>query len=466
MSLPPTSYGRDVPVTDSADIVVVGGGPAGIAAAIAARRSGADVLLLESQGCLGGMGTAGMVPWFTGFSDGQRILAEGVWRQVRERMFEAGGFGPEGVRENDRSLLRINTETLKRVYDDMVMEAGVRCRLFTGMADTVVADGRVTHLICGSKDGLTAIAAKYVVDASGDGDVCAFSGCTYTKGDGDGAMMPATVCQIWDRIDWPAFRGCGKTQGDFIGEAIDKGMFSVPDYHLPGMVEFADSIGGGNISHTYGVDATSAKSLTDAMFDSRRRLPEYERFYNACVPGFDKARIVTSANVVGCRESRRIDCEYMLTIDDYCRKAVFEDEVGRFHYWIDQHAAQPGKANHEGHRSTAKRYTIKVGESVGIPYRSLVPKGLDNVLVAGRCVGTDRLVQSAIRVMPACFTTGQAAGVAAGVCLRSGAPAKDAPSADVIQGLLAIGAYLPNANHAGRSTAERCACFSASTGCQ
>ena len=266
-------YRRELTVRYASDVLVVGGGPAGMAAALAAARQGASVRLVESHSCLGGMGTAGMVPAFMQFTDGVNFLAGGVGQQVLEALRAAGGSVPaEGM--------GIRAEVLKRVYDNLLVDAGVPFTLHTQLVDVVAEQGRVHEAICAGKSGMFAIRAKVFVDCTGDGDLAAFAGATYEKGDADGNMMPGTLCSLWAGIDWPKVRASGLGTGNKrIEDAFKDGVFTLEDRHLPGIWRVGETLGGGNIGHTFDVDGTDEESLTRALQWGRKSLMEYERYY-------------------------------------------------------------------------------------------------------------------------------------------------------------------------------------------
>ena len=229
-------------------------------------------------------------------------------------------------------------------------------------------------------------------------------------------------------------------------QAFADGVFTVRDEHLTGMHRTGERLGGGNIGHAFDVDANDEVSLTKALVTARQSLQEFERYYREYLKGFEKIQLVATGSLLGVRETRRIIGDYQLSLDDYRRRATFADEIGRYAYPIDNHPVRPGKDTYAQHRKEFDE-TLRYGkgESYGIPFRILTPRGLDNVLVAGRCVSADRMVHGSIRVMPGCFITGQAVGVAAAM---AAAGQKEPRAIDVkdLQGRLKnLGAYLPNA---------------------
>jgi len=432
------SYRRDLDIRHRADVLVAGGGPAGISAALAARRQGRSVRLIEAHSALGGMGTAGMVPAFMQFTDGVNFLPGGVGREVLDALREADGTFPA-----DGTAIR--AEVLKRVYDDLLVAAGVEFTFHSQLVDVTVDDGRVGEAVCAGKTGLYAIRADTFIDATGDGTLAALAGATWEKGDADGHMMPGTLCSLWSGVDWDRVRASDLGTGNSrIEEAFDDGVFTLEDRHLPGMWRVGEDLGGGNIGHTFDLDGTDAESLTRAYLWGRRSLLEYERYYKQYLRGFEKMELVATGSLMGVRESRRIIGDYVLNIDDFKSRATFADEIGRYSYPIDIHIAKPDKASYEKFRKEFTTLRLGKGESYGIPYRILTPKGIDNVLVAGRCVSTDRNMQASIRVMPACYITGQAVGVAAAMMVEADTDSRGIDVADLQARLKAVGAYLPN----------------------
>jgi hypothetical protein len=208
------------------------------------------------------------------------------------------------------------------------------------------------------------------------------------------------------------------------------------------MWKLTESQGGGNIGHAFGVNATDEASLTKAMVDGRRLMDPYRRYYTEYLTGFEKMELAATGAYLGVRESRRVVCDYTLCGQDFVDRAAFPDEIGRFSYPVDIHIMAPDKASYDNFQKEYTSLRYKPGESYGIPYRCLIPKKLGNVLTAGRCVGTDRQMQASIRVMPGCYITGQAAGIAATLALPTGNP-RTINTATLQQKLRTLGAFLP-----------------------
>jgi len=438
---------RSVPVRHEVDVFVAGGGPAGCAAAVTAARQGKTVFLAEGQACLGGMGTCGLVPAFMQFGDGINFLAAGFGEELLDRLIAAGGTTSPVDPAQRTGGYSIRAEVLKRVYDDMLQEAGVGFTFHTHLIGVERVDSRVNTAILWGKSGLFAVRAKVFIDGTGDGDLAAWAGAPFEKGDAEGTMMPGTLCSLWANVDFEAFRHAGiGPQNQFVEQAYKDGVFSYCDKHLPGMWQVSDDIGGGNIGHTFGVDATDERSLTEALLWGRKSMREYEAYYKRYLKGFEQMELVATGALLGVRESRRIMGDYVLCLADFQHRASFDDEIGRYSYPVDIHVSRPNdEADYQRFVKEISEMSYARGESYGIPYRTLVPRELSNVLVAGRCLSADRFLQASVRVMPGCYITGQAAGMAAALAVDAGGDARAIAMEELQRRLRGMGAYLPNA---------------------
>ena len=429
---------RSIPIRHEVDVFVAGGGSAGVAASVAAARQGRRVFLAERQNCLGGMGTAGLLPVFMKFGDGVNFLADGLGREILTGLQQAGGTGPD-------SATTIKAEALKRVYDGLALDAGVGFTFETQLVDVETQGDAVLLAILAAKSGIFAVKAKVFIDCTGDGDLAAWAGAPFEKGDEEGNMMAGTLCSLWAGVDWEKAKASGMAnQAKRLPDAFNDNVFTIEDRHLPGMFRVGKHLAGGNLGHTFGVDGTDERSVTEAVIWARKLILEYERYYRKYLEGFEEMELVALGAMHGIRETRRIMGDYVLDLDDFKQRAVFDDEIGRYSYPVDLHAAKSGDEAYQAFLADYKKFRYGTGESYGIPYRSLVPRKLANVLVAGRCISTDRYMQSSIRVMPGCFITGQAAGVAAAIAAEKGTDTRGVALAELQQRLKETGAFLPN----------------------
>ena len=430
-------YTKSIPVTHKADVFIAGGGPSGVAAAVCAARMGKKVYLVESTGSFGGAAATMLVPAFMQFTSGPHFLAGGIGREVFDYLCEKAPACYKG-----HAPYSIPVEILKLCYDDMMTECGAEFSFFTSVLDVIKKEGRIDSVICTSKQGIFAVKAKVYIDCTGDGDLSYLAGAECKKGDDKtGEMMAATLCALWEGTD---FSRATQSQRARLEDAFRDNVFTNIDRHLPGMWRIKDGVTGSNVGHIYDVDGTDSDSLTEAMIASRKQLREYRRYYREYLEGYENMELVISAQQIGIRESRRVMCDYVMTLEDFVGRASFDDEIGRYCYPVDIHA---GKNTDEGYQTFIKDYEslrYNAGESYGIPYRALVVKGLDNLLVAGRCISTDRYMQSSIRVMPGCYITGQAVGVAAAIASEADGCVRDIDVSRLQKHLKSIGGFLPN----------------------
>ncbi|HCE44034.1 MAG TPA: FAD-dependent oxidoreductase [Lentisphaeria bacterium] len=427
-------FSRDIPIKKRVQVCIVGGGPAGCAGALAAARNGANVFLAEAHTCLGGLGTAGGVPLFMTFSDGINFVADGIGREVLERMNAEDIASP--------MVNSINPEILKRLYEQMLLEAEVEFTFMTELIGVEVNDNKVTYAIFNSKSGLFAVMADVFIDCTGDGDLAARAGADFMFGDDNNAVMPSTLTSAWSGINWEKFRKSGANPRKILFEAFDDGIFRNNDPHHTGINQTGRTLGGGNMGHLFDLNPLDEKSLTDGLIEGRRQAVEFERYYKEYIPGYENVELTGTASLLGIRESRRIVGDYVLNLEDYKARQVFDDEIGRYSYPIDIHPATTSQKDQNEFERLMKSLQYQSGESYGIPYRILTVKGFNNLLTAGRCISADRYLQSSIRVMPGCFITGQAAGVAASLANASG----DIRGIDVSElqhKLKKLGAFLP-----------------------
>lgn len=430
-------YKKKIKVNDDYEVIVAGGGPAGCAAATAAASSGAKTLLIEATGCLGGMGTSGLVPTWCPFSDGENVIYKGIAEEV---LMKSKQYVPH-VPKNMVDWVAIDPEQLKIIYDDLVTEAGADVIFNTFISDVVMGNnGVVDYVIVSNKSGISAYKAKTIIDCTGDADIAVWAGASYVKGDEkDGVLQPGTLCFLMSNVDEYAFRNGpwlnGANPQSPVHDMIRSENYpTIGDSHMcctligPGVVGF-------NAMHVY-VDGTDPITVSRGLVAGRKLSQEVRRGLSQFHPkAFANAFVSTTAPLLGIRETRIIEGEYTLTLEDYAKRRSFDDEICRNAYFIDVHS---GISDEE----YIKSIHYKKGESHGISYKCLVPKNVSNVIVAGRSVSCERMVQGSVRVMPVCLAMGEAAGYAAVIAIEDNVSFKEVDTGRLRKMLLDNGAYI------------------------
>jgi hypothetical protein len=311
-------------------------------------------------------------------------------------------------------------------------------------------------VLLANKDGLSLAEAAVFIDCTGDGDLAARAGCAFEEGDAHGETQGMTLCFTLAGGSRTKYLEYVNATGDgyltqLIARAKAAGEYDLPDASLVGMGFKTETVAGCNLGHVYGKRSTDAQSLSEAEREGRRVVQKLLPFLRKYVPGQQDIFLVSTGPRIGVRESRRIVGEYRLTVDDYLACRSFPDDIARNAYFIDLHAASSETAaraksisDAENERAERRHYELPPGESHGIPFRCLVPQGIRNLLVAGRCLSADRAVQGAVRVMPVCFALGEAAGIAAALAARGHGGDVRAVSIEAVRTRLReTGAYLP-----------------------
>ncbi|RXZ81052.1 FAD-dependent oxidoreductase [Paenibacillaceae bacterium] len=437
-SLPQAS----IPISWETDVLVIGGGASGIAAAISAARNGAKTLLIEQRGFLGGMGTVALVPAFCPFTDKKKPIIRGIGMEIMERMKRA--CTEEYIREYEHMLdwVPIDPEVLKRVCEDAALEQGVELLYHTFVSETVLSEDkrRVEGVVIVNKSGRSFVRCRAIIDATGDADMAAMSGVPFQKGGDAGELQPGSMCYLLANVDRKRFTTFLEESGDTgqlhgtVERAIAEGALPEGRKSISGLAWVSDYLVGVNFGHIFGVDGTKAEDLTRGAIEGRRLAERQLRFFRSYVPGFERAHMVVSGEQLGIRETRRIQGDYILTADDFMEARTFSDDIARNAYYIDMHMAT-SKGN--------MRFThLPPGESHGVPYRVLLPVSIDNMWVPGRAASSDRSVQGSLRVMPNCFAMGQASGTAAAMALEINAGSRDVSIAGLQAKLVEQGAWL------------------------
>lgn len=444
---------RSVPVEEDYDLLVAGGGPAGSAAAICAARLGAKVLLVEATGCLGGMGTSGLVCAWNPMADGEKMLVGGFMRELVETQYERGllrpGIDPNTWRKNFCAWTPFNPEGLKAILDEKAVESGVEVRFFTKVIDVNVDSmtRNVNGAIISNVEGYSYIKAKAFIDCTGDAVLSALCGVEYHEAGRDTEnIMASTLASLYSgfKSEEPRL----KTQSAEVVELIEKeykeGNFTQCDRHIPGIGAIGKHSGCLNGGHIFNMNALKVGELSGGMMLGRRIVREYERFLKKYSPDCKDMELISTGSVMGVRESRNIVGEYVMSIDDHKNRRKFPDQIAVYTNFVDIH---PYDCSEEEFNRFKSEHSgpgwMEPGESFGIPYGVLVPRGWRNLWVAGRCASSDVQVQGAIRVMPACSMMGQAAGTAAVQSINTGQPSCDLDVSQLVDTLRKNNAYLP-----------------------
>ncbi|WP_059053398.1 FAD-dependent oxidoreductase [Paenibacillus senegalimassiliensis] len=446
---------------EALDVIVVGGGISGVMAAVAAAKSGAKTLIVESQGYLGGTLTAnGVGPMMT-FHAGEKLAIQGLTNELIERLKRIGKspghiFDTVGF---TYSVTPFDAEALKVELESMILENGGQILYHTMLAEVHTEDQRITEITVCNKSGLSKLAAKVFIDATGDGDLSVRAGAAFTKGrESDGAMQPMTLKMKMINVDiakvkayihahpedFPLYKGDTSIIEDaprlstagFVSlfkQAKERGEISIPredilffETNTPGEVIL-------NTTRILGHDGTDAWSLSRAETVGRKQCRELELFVKKYIPGFENAIVESTGPSIGVRGSRQIVGLYTLTAADILSQTPFEDTIAHSGYPIDIHNPDGEGTKHE---------KLEWGGMYSIPYRCLVTPSLHNVIVIGRCLSATFEAQAAVRTTPTTGAIGHAGGVAAAQAALHDLNVQEVDVAKVQQVLKEQGAYL------------------------
>ena len=391
-------------VLDEVDVLICGGGPAGTAAAISAARTGAKTLLVEYYGYLGGMSTAGLVtPHFDPF------LNNGINQELMDRLKKRNAWGAPFWR------ISFDPEQFKMVSEDMVLESGSDLLYHTLAVAAIVEDNHLCGVVIEIKSGRFALLAKVVIDCTGDGDIATRAGAPYEKGrPGDNLLQPMTMMFRMGGLEWV------QTDGTQLYQMVQKAIADTGHHfrlaferpwaiHLPNPGEVAIQL-----VHVRGVDGTDAHDLTVAEIEGRRQTRTVVEFLIQHVSEFRNAYLIETAAQVGVRETRRILGDYILTLDDVRIGRKFDDGIATVSFGVDIHDPV-GKSQIGG----------GITRVYDIPYRCLLPRKIDGLLTAGRCISGTHSAHASYRVKGPCMAMGQAAGTAAALSVQHNVAPRD-----------------------------------------
>ncbi len=452
------SYSKEITNLCEADVLVVGGGPSGVAAAIASARNGAKTMLLEKTSMLGGMATSALVgPFMTSYdSDAKRQIIKGIFDEIVVRAEKMGGaIHPSKIpptssycsyfTEGHSNVTPFNSDILQVVLDEMTQEAGVKVLFYTIVSDVVAENDSIKHVIISNKDGLSAVSAKVYVDCTGDADVANYAHVKTIFGDiKTGYLQPVSLFFEVGNVDTKVFRNFMETEmaknAAEAGDQEDDAQSSGPKYHnfkvgpIGKFVEEARRNGEWdlnksdigfyetpfqgrfkiNCTRLQGIDGTKTEELTKAHIITRKQVQTVFKVIKKYVPGCENAMLIQTASVLGVRESRHIVGRYTLTDEDVISGRKFDDKISLCGYILDLHSDTTGGGKF-----------VVVDQWFDIPYRCLVPETCNNLLVAGRCISATSGAASSLRTMTSCFAIGQGAGTAAAQSVAEHVKPKD-----------------------------------------
>ena len=441
------------------DVLVAGGGNAGCAAAIAAARRGARTLLVERYGFLGGTATAAMVgPWMT-FHSGSKRIVGGIAQEIVDRLVRKGG-SPGHLHDSSDYVATItpfDPEVHKAVLFEMMREAGVQLLLHAYFVRAIARDREVEGAVFATVAGEREYRAQITIDATADAYVAASAGAATQQGDERGRVQPASLMFRLSHVDLaktatyvrmhpdqmrtslkahertaPALTAVAGLY-DLWNAALEDGEVNVPRELVSFFITpYPDEVSV-NMTRVTNVDPLDPDDLTRAEIEARMQVMQLLEFFRKRVPGFENARIAATGTQIGIRESRRIVGDYTLTREDVLEARRFDDAVARSAYPIDIH--NPSGSGTVTHR-------LPPGESYEIPYRCMLPAGIERLLVAGRCISTTHEALASTRLTPTVMTLGQAAGTAAALAKQTGARLRSIDAGTLRNALLDDGVLL------------------------
>lgn len=445
---------REIPVRTQVDVLVVGGGPSGITAAIAAAEDGLNVLLIESRSFVGGNMTIGLpILGFLG-QKGNQII-KGIPQKLIDRLKERQASSEHRPCPLHMSLTLVEPESVKTVALEMLRESNVDVLFYTFCAGVVMEGDELKGVIVESKAGREAILAKVIIDCSGDADVAYRAGVPCEYGNDHGGVQPPTLMFCLGGVDTEKLRlSVAQEPRTYLTDFIPAEYFGQNNqFVLVGMrnlVQKAQADGltlatertilitglrkgevWVNMTRVNGVNGTDPESLTHGEIEGRKQIYDIQRYLIEYVPGFENAYFLKTAPFLGIRETRRINGLYTMTREDIMTCRHFDDAIAVASYPLDIHHPQGGGCTLEW-----------CGDCYDVPYRALVPQKIKNLLVAGRCISTTHEAMSAIRVMAPCMAMGEAAGRAAKQAVRRNVQPADVDVQQLQQELISKGAYL------------------------
>ena len=414
-----------IPTLYDVDVLVCGGGPAGIGAAIRAAREGVSVMLIETQDCLGGIATAGMMSHWGGRSSSK----------IMQEIFDLTYEKAQKVGWSDRNCGKdaIYHEVQKVVLEEMFQKEGIRVLYYTRACRAVVEDDAVVGVIIENKSGTGFIKAKCVVDATGDGDIAATAGVPYVKGrETDGKMQPCTIMFKVGGVDFdravfpPSFETTIELPKGEI-QALGRTHLPFPAGHVLLYAQPMPNTVCCNMTNAIGIDGTDAESLTQGVFTCRSQIIPIVEFLREYVPGYENCFLMSSASLIGIRETRHFEGVESLSADDILEAKFYENWVVRRAWFnFDVHNLTGASLD-----KTGIQHGWKQKNDYTIPYGCLLPKKIDGLLLSGRNISGSHLAHSNFRIMSVCIALGEAAGVAGALAVKQNKPPREIDAREI-----------------------------------
>ena len=413
------------------DLIVVGGGFAGVAAAISAAKQNIDVLLIEKYNSLGGAAVNSLVMPFMSF-----------WTytpKTKEKVFLSGDIFLEIITEMNKISgykeisIGFDEEILKLVLNRMALKYGVNLLFNTTVTQAVVSNGKITSVKALGKSLPLELFADNFIDATGDAELSMLAGCSFKVGrEKDELCQPMTLCFRMSGVDKKKFCQNQSKINPLYNQFKQKGLIKNPREDVLIFGNFNDGVLHFNSTRIVKRNPTDPFEVTKAEIEAREQVFELHNFLKENIEGFENSRVLSTALQIGIRESRKIDGEYTLTVEDLKTLARFDDAIAVANYDIDIH-------NPEG--SGTSHYYFEDGQWYEIPYRCLIPKNMNNLLVAGRCISSTHEAQASYRIMPFCAELGQAAGTAVAVAVKNNTSVRNV-DVGLVQKILRIQGFL------------------------
>ena len=392
------------------DLIVVGGGFAGATAAMEAARHGKSVLLVEKYNCLGGAAANALVIPFMNYwthdpeTDAQQFLCGDLFLEIVE--------GLEKLNALDAAGKVFHEEQLKLVMNRLCIRYGVELLFNTTVVGANVEDGQIRSLQAWGKSRMMELKADFFIDATGDAELSVLAGCRYQLGrEADNLCQPMTLSFRVAGVDRPRYQEAKHNITPLYNEYQKKGLIKNPRENVLIFRTLHDDVLHFNTTRIVKCDPTDPVQVTRAEIEAREQVFEVFDMLKENIPGFEDAYVMSTGLQIGIRESRMVEGEYKLTVDELKALARFDDAIAVANYDIDIHNPEGAGTSH---------YYFGKGEWYEIPYRCLIPKDCQNLLVAGRCISSDHEAQASYRIMPYCAELGQAAGAAVSVACDSG----------------------------------------------